>query len=74
MGPQGGSVKCTGLKLTLGTEAGRWARRGRGPAEDRGLESQLAELLLRDLKPGGDKLAREFRELIGAETYGVTQS
>jgi hypothetical protein len=49
------------MKRTLGREAGR-VRPGRagGPAEDHELESLLAELLLRDLKPRGDKLVREF--------------
>lgn len=74
MAPRGGSIKCAGLKMTLGTEAGRVGQEGPGAAEDRRLESQLAELLLRELKPGSDKLAREFRELTGTETYRVTQS
>ena len=63
------------MKATLGREAGRVRPGGAGgPTEDHGLESLLAELLLRDLKPRGDKLVREFRKIIGAETYGVTQS
>lgn len=61
MAQQGGSVRCAEMKRTLGREAGR-VRPGRagGPAEDHELESLLAELLLRDLKPRGDKLVREF--------------
>lgn len=54
-----------------GERAGTVRPGGAGAAEDHGLELCLQELL-RELKPRGETLVREFRKITGAETHGVT--